>query len=84
MSQGIFINGRRPASKKAVKDAIATAPDTVYVEATSMHGGEPENYVSLLATNGQSHRIHFVGPDPFTKRNFYGTITIANGKVSVK
>lgn len=67
---GIFINGQRPKSKKAVKEAIATAPETVLVECTSMFPGFG-GYVTQLP---DGKRIDFVGPDPYTKRNFYGTI----------
>ena len=38
--QGIFINGRRPTSKKQIKEQIAADPNKVALEATSMFGGE--------------------------------------------
>lgn len=68
---GLFINGRRPASKKAVKEAVATAPETVRVECTSMFPGGFDGLVTELP---RGKKVTFVGPDPYTKRNFYGTI----------
>ena len=77
--QGIFIGGQRPKSKKEIKEAVA-AGRFVRIEATSWFGNEYDGDV-LAAPPGT---YHFVGPDPYKKRNFYGTITVANGKVTVK
>jgi len=81
MSQGIFINGRRPASKKAVKAAIATSPETVSVEATSVVGTDYDGPVNEMP---EGRPIYFAGPDPYTKRNFYGSILRIDGKIVVK
>jgi hypothetical protein len=78
--QGLFIDGERPKSKKAVKEAIAAGVATVRVEATSWFGNEYDGNLAY-APDGA---IAFVGPDPFTKRNFYGTIVVSNGKATVK
>lgn len=69
--QGIYINYTRPKSKKAVKEAIASAPETVEIEATSIFGNEYDGPVTGLA-EGQT--ISFVCPDPYTSRKFFGTI----------
>lgn len=76
--QGVFVNGRRPKSKKAVKEAVA-AGERVELEATSMFGNEYGGPVSE-APDG---RYNFVGPDPHTDRKFYGTVTVTGGKVKV-
>jgi hypothetical protein len=76
--QGIFINGQRPASKKAIKEAVV-AGGRVRIEATSMFGNEYDGDVSQ-APDG---KYTFVGPDPYTKRNFYGTITVKGGTAKV-
>jgi hypothetical protein len=79
--QGIFMQGYgRPKSKKQVKEAVA-AGDTVYAEATSMFGNE---YDGPVADMPEGTTIYFVGPDPHTKRNFYGQITRKGDKVVVK
>ena len=76
---GIFVNYNRPKTKKAIKDAIAADPATVDIESTSMFGG----YSGSVA-NAPDGSYPFVGPDPYTKRSFYGTITKRDGKITVK
>ncbi len=88
--QGIYINdGRpvhkrnganRPTSKKEVKELIKSNPELVSVEATSFFGNEYGGPV-LGMPDGE---IHFVGPNPHTVRNFYGTITKAGDQISVR
>lgn len=70
--QGIYINGRRPTSKKALKEAVATDLDSIDVEATSLFGNEYGGPLSRALPG----RIDFVGPDPHRDRRFYGSITI--------
>jgi hypothetical protein len=77
--QGIYVNYNRPASKKAVKEAIAADPAKVSLEATSMFGNEYDGPVSEAPPG----RYSFVGPDPYTKRNFYGTITVSGAGIKV-
>jgi hypothetical protein len=77
--QGVFVNYERPKSKKAVKEAVANG-DLVGLEATSVFGNEYDG----LVTEAPDGTYYFVGPDPYTKRNFYGTFTVTDGKVVVK
>lgn len=85
--QGIFLiderGTRRPKSKKEVKEVLAATPERVIIEATSLFGNEYNGVADLLPLDEQykGEKIYFVGPDPYTKRNFYGTIEIKNGKV---
>lgn len=75
---GIFLPGHnRPKSKKAIKEAIASGTNIV-LENTSMYGG----YDGGLDT-APDGTYTFVGPCPFTKRNFYGNIVKRDGKVKV-
>jgi len=90
--QGIFIDGPvgrsdlnrrglvRPKSKKEIKECV-TRGHAVYIEATSLFGNEYDGHLRHLP---EGKVIYFVGPDPYTKRNFYGTIEKKNGKVVVK
>jgi len=80
--QGIFIEGvGRPRSKKQVREVAAEHPERVLIEATSMFGNEYDGTADLMP-EGQT--VYFVGPDPYSKRNFYGQISRAGGKVVVK
>lgn len=77
--QGIFVNGLRPKSKKAVKEAIAADPASVRLEATSIFGNEYDGRVC----DAPDGTYTFVGPNPNTDRRFYGTVKIAANSVKV-
>lgn len=68
--QGIFVNGTRPKSKKAVKEAVSSFPNTVRLERTSVFGNEYDGPIS----DAPDGTYTFVGPDPYNSRKFYGTI----------
>ena len=78
--QGIFIGGRRPKSKKEVKEVALTNPEKISIEATSFFGNEYDG--SLL--DMPDGTVTFVGPDPYTLRNFYGTLAKKGDKITVK
>lgn len=95
MSVGIFIDGRRPKSKKEVREAVAAGDlskieleNTSLFAATSAYDCSLATYVERFVAGGPGQardRIDFVGPDPYTSRKFYGNIFIkADGKVVVK
>lgn len=90
MSVGIFIDGRRPKSKKEVREAVAMGDlSRIELENTSMFRNEYDcslaSFVELVKSGKVKDRVDFVGPDPYTKRSFYGNIFIkADGKVTVK
>jgi hypothetical protein len=72
MTQGIYVSGRRPKSKKEVKELVLIGrADLVSLEATSIFGNEYSGPVDQ-APDGY---FFFVGPDPHTKRSFYGKIS---------
>lgn len=74
--QGVYVNSRRPASKRAVRDALTADPSTVRWEATSLHLGE---YGGPADQAEPGTVVYFVGPDPYTSRRFYGTATLRPG-----
>jgi hypothetical protein len=71
MTQGIFVRGRRPKSKKEIRETVAVNPSLVSAEATSWFPGE---YSGPLSAMPDGSTIVFTGPDPHTDRRFYGTI----------
>ena len=82
---GIFINlkdgvERRPKSKKEVRELAAISPEAIWIEGTSFF--DPWSGKATEIPEGTT--ITFVGPDPYTKRNFYGNITRKGDKVTVK
>lgn len=84
--QGIWIvkdeGVRRPSSKKEVKEIALRDPSHVIIEATSLFGDE---YDGRLSDAPRGSTIAFVGPDPYTKRRFYGNISVnGTGEVRVR
>lgn len=77
--QGLYVANQRPASKKAVKEAVAANPHDVVLEATSLFGNEFGGPVDM-APDG---KYSFVGPDPYNHRKFYGTIDKSGSSIKV-
>jgi hypothetical protein len=77
--QGIYIRGNRPKSKAEVKRVMDEGGEGVNLEATSWFGNEYDGPVNE-APDGT---YYFVGPDPHTKRNFYGTIVVSPAGIKV-
>lgn len=84
--QGIWITDgpgrfRRPKSKKEVRELLATDDSRVTFESTAFDGSDRKTSgrASDLAATIAGDAVHFVGPDPSTKRNFHGTISNATG-----
>lgn len=80
MADGIYINGRRPKSKKAIKEAIAANPSRVDLESTSMFGGYSGPFDGLP----EGVKFYFVGPCPRTDRKFYGNVVRHGEKIKVE
>jgi hypothetical protein len=68
---GVKINGQDPKSKKAIKEAMATAPETVEFYATSKFQGFWARGDNLVLDGA---KLGIVGPCPFKSRKFYGTV----------
>jgi hypothetical protein len=81
VAQGIFVNHRRPKSKKEIMEAVKADPSLVSIEATSLFGNEFEGNATEMPENKV---IYFVGPDPYTKRNFYGQISRVGERITVR
>jgi len=73
---GLFIDGRRPKSKKEVKEVAASDPSRIEVEVTSLFSSDPGG--DLAGYIERKGSATFVGPDPYTKRSFY--LTVKAGK----
>ena len=77
--QGIFVQGHRPKSKKAIREAAA-AGVAITIEATSLFGDE---YGGPLDDAPLGVDIFFVGPNPHTDRRFYGRIVVGPKGIKV-
>lgn len=76
MMQGIH---PRFPSKKALREAVA-AGSWVSLEATSLFGNEYDGALEDAPDNTYT----VVGPDPYTNRKWYASITKRDGKITVK
>ena len=73
VNAGARISGARPKTKKALREALQTAPETVTFDPTSLHhefgppitGDAIPEHVSLSVC----------GPDPYTSRRWYTQVT---------
>lgn len=74
------ITGERIRTKKALKEYFATAPGSIVFDVTSPLGpmGGQIIYGNELP---KGYKLQVVGPDPYTKRVWYATVT-DTGKVT--
>ena len=78
MTDGIYANGVRPKTKKALKESAKNG-ETIEIECTSMFGGFSGN---VKNSNGEVFTV--VGPCPYTKRNWYANVQLQpNGTIKV-
>jgi hypothetical protein len=75
----VRVNGANPKSKKAIKDAVKSGA-TVTGESVSPFNAPVYGTLDSLPDGNYT----FAGPDPFTRRNFYGQVIVSRGKVTVK
>ena len=81
MIHGVYIDGERPRSKRALKLALAEDVCSVAIE-DAAHYGLPEPIEASMIPEGEEYEV--VGPDPYTDRRWTATITRSNGRVIVR
>jgi len=69
MTDGVYVNGQRCQTKKALKEAAAQGR-VISIECTSMFGGYDGD--SKDAPVGKTFTV--VGPDPYRSRKWYANI----------
>jgi hypothetical protein len=87
---GAFVNGDRPRTKKALREALRDNPDTVLFDQTSMFApGQPGDMGRYLPVTGDSRippgvTLSVVGPDPHRERRWYASVTVAaDGRIRI-
>lgn len=73
---GAKVNGERPRTKKALKEAMAAHPETVLFDRTAAFEGRGP----IRGDELPEDTLQVVGPDPYTNRKWYASIK--NGKVT--
>lgn len=74
MSFQAYVNGQKPKTKKALREALAADPSSVWFEDTSLVSNRGSLHFSELSPSDV-----IVGPDATSQRNWYANIR--NGKV---
>jgi hypothetical protein len=74
------VDGARPRTKRDVIDAVHDNPARVYVEGTAVAGTSWSGVANELP---RGHVVHFVGPDPYSDRRFYGRLFRKKGSGEV-
>jgi hypothetical protein len=75
INTGAYVDGARPRTKKALKEAVKDAPHTVTFDGTSPlspDGGR--NYRADEVPAG--HVLVVCGPDPYIKRNWWANVKL--------
>ncbi len=70
-------------TKKALKAALASMPDSVQFYGTSPMGPQHFATPATIASLPQGYTLTVVGPDPYNKRTWYASVTVVNGKIKV-
>lgn len=73
---GAKINGERPKTKKALREAMKAHPETVLFDRTAAFDGQG----TIRGDELPRDTLQVVGPDPYAKRTWYASIK--NGKVT--
>ncbi len=74
-------SGQDIPTKKALKDALAHTPANVNLYSTSAFGNS-EGAIGSELVEGVKYTV--TGPNPFTNRKWYATVTKTGDKVTVK
>ena len=76
---GAYVNGRRPATKKALREALLDHPADVYFDVTALMGPRAGDYIQADPDDIGSALLIVAGPDPdpYAKRNWYATVAVA-------
>lgn len=78
---GAFVNGTRPKAKKALREALANAPETVLFDQTALPTFAPATVAGTVRATEipTGVTLSVVGPDPFTARRWYASVTRDRG-----
>lgn len=69
---GARINGVRVKTKKALREALRDAPNTVEFDSTSPMGPQFNGRADTMPGGGVTLTV--VGPDPYTKRTWFASV----------
>ena len=70
---GAYVDSKRPKTKKALREALNSNPDSVVFDATSVF----THVIGSIQANNlpEGVTLTVVGPDPYTLRKWYASVT---------
>lgn len=80
---GASVNGERPLTKKALREALRDNPESVYFDSTALMGPRAGEIVMATPRDIGVDKLSVVGPDPYTRRTWYATVSVINGAVKM-
>lgn len=81
MPQGVYVRGDYPKTKKALKEAALTAPESISLEAVSFFGNDYEGDALNMP---EFQTVYVVGPDPHHNRKWYAQVTRQGTSILVR
>jgi hypothetical protein len=80
---GAYVNGVRPKSKKALRDALAAGADVEF-DSTAAFGPRAGETIYATHNDIKADTLQVVGPDPYEKRDWYASVFVKAGKIVVR
>lgn len=80
VNAGAYVAGARPRTKKALREALATAPGSVIFDTTAAFNPFA-HYRATEIPAGVT--LSVVGPDPYAKRSWYASVTFRDGRLVI-
>ena len=83
LNVGALVNGQRPKTKKALREAVHDDPASVIFDTTEAFGPMADKRLTVTDALKLKRVLSIVGPDPYAKRSWYGTTTVKDGKLVI-
>lgn len=74
---GAHIDGKRPKSKKALKEALRDAPETVRFDCTAAVGPDAGRSDIMGDSIPDGATLTVAGPDPYTSRKWFASVKLS-------
>jgi hypothetical protein len=81
MTAQAYVNGVKPKTKKALRDAIKGDPRSVSLYDLNMIGNKGTRRADEIV---EGEKVSVVGPDAERDRKWYATVVMSNGKVKLQ
>lgn len=75
-----YTDGKRIATKKALKEMVKADPANVYADSTAIFGTRFHGRITEMPENAT---LSVTGPDPYNDRKWYANITRNGDKITV-